>query len=336
MSAPASTAESIRVAKGVVARLWAPIEERTAPFLLGPADLLADDVVFHGPAPIGSSSGRDAYLDGVIAPLTRMLPSVHRRPYLFLGGWSEVGRPGTWVASTGDMVGVMEGSWLGVPASGREMHLRFAEFYRIEEGRVTEIRCLYDVLGLAAQAGFELLPPFHGRTITPPGPAVVDGVRRGGAPAGEAAATLALVEAMLGGCNQLEDGQLESMGMAAFWHDDMVWHGPWGVGSTHGFDEFQEHAQGPSVASFPNRRGGFHEARFADGPTAAFTGWPSLRGTFDGEPFRGIEPTGGEIGQNIMDFYVRRGDRLHENWVLIDLVDFAAQCGVDLLQGLPG
>jgi hypothetical protein len=88
------------------------------------------------------------------------------------------------------------------------------------------------------------------------------------------------------------------------------------------------------VSSFPNRRGGFHQARIADGLTAAFTGWPSLRGDFTGESFRGIEPTGTPIGQNIMDFYVRRGDKLHENWVLIDLVDFAAQCGVDLLEGL--
>jgi predicted ester cyclase len=68
--------------------------------------------------------------------------------------------------------------------------------------------------------------------------------------------------------------------------------------------------------------------------TAAFTGWPSLTGTFDGLPFRGIEPTGKRIGQNIMDFYVRRDDKLHLNWVLIDLIDFAAQCGVDLLKGL--
>ena len=89
------------------------------------------------------------------------------------------------------------------------------------------------------------------------------------------------------------------------------------------------------MASFPNRRGGFHQARIADGLTAAFTGWPSLQGTFNGEPFRGIEPTGGPIGQNIMDFYVRRENKLHENWVLIDLIDFASQCGVDLLARIP-
>ncbi len=69
--------------------------------------------------------------------------------------------------------------------------------------------------------------------------------------------------------------------------------------------------------------------------STAFTGWPSLRGTFTGEPFRGIAPTGGETGQYIMDFYVRRAEKLHENWILIDLIDFARQCGVDLLEKLP-
>ena len=98
--------------------------------------------------------------------------------------------------------------------------------------------------------------------------------------------------------------------------------------------EFRDYAQGPSVASFPNRRGGFHRARFADGVTAAFTGWPSLRGTFTGAPFHGVPPTGRPIGMNIMDFYVRRGDRLFENWVLIDLIDAWRQFGIDLMAEL--
>jgi len=31
---------------------------------------------------------------------------------------------------------------------------------------------------------------------------------------------------------------------------------------------------------------------------------------------------------------MRRGEKLHENWILIDLIDFARQCGVDLLAKL--
>jgi predicted ester cyclase len=293
---------------------------------------LAADVAFHGPAPFGVLATRDAVAEGWFWPLARAFPTAHRQAYLFLAGhWQGE----TWVAATGDLVGVQSAPLARVPQGADLRRLRFGEFYRIEEGRIAEMRCLLDIPGLAAQAGYRILPPFAGREGPPPGPALGQGLQLAPQDPVAGAYTLRLIEDMLGGCNRLDGSNLASMGMAAYWHEDMVWHGPWGVGSCYGFRDFQDHAQGPSVRSFPNRRGGFHEARIAEGLAGCFTGWPSLRGTFNGAPFRGIPPTGGEIGQNIMDFYIRRGDRLHENWVLIDLVDFAAQCGVDLLARLP-
>ena len=35
-----------------------------------------------------------------------------------------------------------------------------------------------------------------------------------------------------------------------------------------------------------------------------------------------------------MDFYIRRGGRLAVNWILIDLIKFAADCGIDLIAKL--
>lgn len=293
---------------------------------------IADDVEFHGPAPIGRLDGRSAVFAEVFEPIRRAMPDARTEPYVFLGGEWE---GDVWVAATGDVVGTFAEPFLGIPPTEQTARLRFGVFHRFHGERIVEIRMLLDVLALAAQAGIELLPPFAARTEHPPPPRDGNGIARDPQDPAASAITSRLVEDMLGGCNRLVDGELRSMGMDAYWDADMRWFGPWGVGSTHGFDEFQRDAQGPSVASFPNRRGGFHRARIADGVTAAFTGWPSLRGTFDGVAFRGIEPTGGSIGQNIMDFYVRRGDLLYENWVLIDLIDFAAQCGVDLMEALP-
>lgn len=300
-----------------------------------PFAALSDDVEFHGPAPIGRLDGRAAVAHRVTEPLRTAFPVYSWEPQLFLGGrWEGE----LWVAAHGLLRGAMGSSLWRIPAAGPEASLRIGIFHRFARRdaalEVVEVRMLADLPALAAQAGHELFPPTR-RPGRAPAPSAGNGLVPGEGDPDETAATLALVEAMLGGCNALEGSDLASMGMAAYWHDDMRWYGPHGVGATHGFDEFQEHAQGPSVASFPNRRGGHHRARFADGVTAAFTGWPSLRGTFSGAPFRGIEPTGRPIGQNIMDFYVRRGDKLHENWVLIDLIDFAAQCGVDLLARLP-
>jgi predicted ester cyclase len=324
---------TLALAKSVVRALWADLEGAPARFTPRRIDLFHPDAEFHGPAPIDRLEGREAIAEALFAPLAAAFPLAARRPYLFLGGtWQGQ----TWVATTGNLIGEQLRPWCRVPAGAGPRTLRFGEFYRVEEGRIAEVRCLFDIPALAAQAGHRLLPPFAGREEPPPGPALGNGLCHGPQDPAASAYTLQLVEDMLGGCNRLNGSDLASMGMAAYWHEDMVWHGPWGVGSCHGFREFQDHAQGPSVRSFPNRRGGFHRARFADGLTAAFTGWPSLRGTFNGEPFRGIAPTGDEIGQNIMDFYVRRGEKLHENWILIDLVGFARQCGVDLLQPLPG
>ncbi len=295
------------------------------------ASTFAPDVAFHGPAPIETVVGRDETIESVYRPLAAAFTAAVRRPYLFLGGvWNDA----VWTAACGTIDGELTSPWLGIPPTGKPVTVRFGEFHRVVDGRIVEVRCLFDILSVATQAGFELLPPVK-RPESPPGPAAGNGLCLDRQDPDESRITLQLVNDMLGGCNRLVGDKVESMGMGAYWHDDMAWYGPWGVGTALGFDEFQREAQGPSVASFPNRRGGFHHARIADGVTAAFTGWPSLRGTFDGRPFRGIEPTGGPIGQNIMDFYVRRGTKLHENWVLIDLIDFARQCNVDLLEGLP-
>lgn len=320
----------LQKAKSVVHQLWQPVRRTGA--WLPDGRVLDEAVIFHGPAPIDRVEGKEPLIETVYRPLAAAFPTLRRNPYLFLAGIFE---GNVWVATTGDLIGRQEGGWLGIPPGDGRRRLRFGEFYRIDaSGKVVEIRCLFDILGLASQAGFDLLPPFQGEPGPPSGPVLENGLCH--LPQDEQVSfdTLQLIEDMLGGCNRLDGSDLESMGMAAYWHEDMVWHGPWGVGSCRGFQDFQDHAQGPSVASFPDRRGGFHRARIAEGLTGAFTGWPSLRGTFSGTPFRGIAPTGGPVGQNIMDFYVRRGDRLHENWVLIDLIDFARQCGVDLLQPL--
>ena len=322
MSPVSPTAADVQAAKQLVWDVWSGAE-RTA---------LHPDVECHVSAPVGRLDGAPAVHETVHIPMARGLIDPRWEPYLFLGGvWGD----DVWVAHTGHITGVFAEALWGVPPSGRTASLRYGDFARVENGKIVELRVLFDLVGFAAQAGIHLLPEPPARNHLPPGPALANGLTRGQSDPAETEFTLRLVEDMLGGCNRLDGSNLASMGMAAYWHDDMVWHGPHGIGSSYGFDEFERFAQGPSVRSFPNRRGGFHEARFADGLTAAFTGWPSLRGDFTGEPFRGIEPTGGPIGQNIMDFYVRRGPKLHENWILIDLIDFAAQCGVDLLENLP-
>lgn len=235
-----------------------------------------------------------------------------------------------WVAVMGALQADQQNPYLGVPP-GNGRCLRFGMFFRVESKEIVEMRVLFDLLALAAQAGIALLPDFPGRKDRPPAPQAVST----GCSTKETERTRALITSLIGGLNQLEGANLRSMPQQDFWTEDMRWYGPWGIGTCHGFAEYQEFAQGPSVRSFPNRRGVWPKDAFVvEGAFGAFTGWPSLVGDFTGEPFRGIASTGGPISQNIMDFYWRRGSQLARNWVFIDLIDFAAQCGVDLLRPL--
>ena len=157
-----------------------------------------------------------------------------------------------------------------------------------------------------------------------------DGVQRTEQDSAESAKTLALVEEMIfGGLNQYDGDDPDSQDLVKYWHPEMQWHGPRGVGSSLGIDEFRERAQGPILRMVPDRKGVGHRARIAEGHFAASTGWPASVGTMTGD-FLDWPASGREMRWNVMDFWRREGDLLLEDWVLIDMIDGAAQAGVNV------
>lgn len=293
---------------------------------------LHTDVIWHGFRPLRRLDGAHKIREQFWQPLLNAMPDLTRRPYHFIGGEFEGGE---WVAGTGDFVGTFARDWLGIPASGSSVHFRFGEFCKVQGGRIVEIRCIVDLPDLMRQAGIDLLPPNYGRDIWIPGPLAGDGVFFERQDPVESEKTLELVETMIfGGLNKYDQKDQDSQGLERFWHPHMVWHGPVGIGSAYGLDEFKKNAQGPIVNAFPDRKGVGHQARIAEGHFAASTGWPSLVGTHRNQ-YMGWEPTEETIGWNIMDFWKRDGDLLLENWVMIDLIDAALESGVDLLAQLP-
>ena len=81
-----------------------------------------------------------------------------------------------WVCATGNFIGTFDQDWLGIPATGSEIHIRFGEFCRVSTGKIDEIYLIVDILDLMRQAGVQLLPPSLGTEGLVPGPAASDGV----------------------------------------------------------------------------------------------------------------------------------------------------------------
>ncbi len=293
--------------------------------------IFADRVEYHGFYPMRNLSGREALLEQLWLPLFRAFPDLMRRSYMLIGGDFE---GENWVVSCGELIGTFVHDWLGIAASGTSVKFRYGEFCRMAAGVIEEIRLLVDLPDLIRQADRPIMPPNPGRDIWVPGPLAGDGLRLTPRDPDESAKTIAMVESMVfDGLNLYDQKDQDSQGLERFWNPEMVWHGPVGVGSTYGLDEFKRNAQGPIVGAFPDRKGAGHRARVADGMYAATTGWPSLVGTHQHD-FRGWAPTHEKIGWNIMDFYRRDGDLLRENWVLIDLIDAGRQSGVNLYEPL--
>ena len=296
------------------------------------AKYLSEDCLWHGPHPLNRLDGPRAFFDEYWEPLNRAMHNLRRKDdILFAGQWENR----TWISTTGHYLARFDSDWLGIPATGADVRIRYGEFACIERGRLTEFRVILDLPALCAAAGHPLLPTSRGAEIDVPPPADGSGVMDTPQDSALSASSLAIVEGMINGLNSYseaaspEAGQ-EGMGQERFFHPDLVWYGPCGIGTTYGLDGFVEHHQKPFLHAFPDRKGGNHRAKLAEGHFIGSTGWPSVQATHAGD-YLGVPATGRKIGMRVMDWWRAEDGMLVENWVLIDLVDLFLQLGIDLL-----
>ena len=297
---------------------------------------LAPETAWHVAHPVNDLHGADAVLSGFLRPLHAALPGLMRRDELVLGNQSRVG-PGYWVATLGHYVGNFEAPLWGIQPSGKLVFLRCGEFYRLDDrGRVVEAFVLPDLLDLLRQTGRMPLPALLGTEMLFPGPASHDGVLPLHPDRSDRSA--ALVEAMLTDLRAYDPTTFRSAGQTGeggYWHRDMLWYGPGGVGANYTYAGFDRDHRVPFLTAFPDRVGGNHFARFGDGDYVCSGGWPSMTMTHKG-PYLGVPATGKALTLRVMDFWRVRDGSIRENWVLLDLLELFKAIGVDLIaQALP-
>lgn len=294
----------------------------------GALDQAAPDLAWHGCHPFGTLDGPAAVEERFWRPLRRAFPDLQRRDDVCIAGGFETG---DWVAATGHYAGTWMQDWLGFGPTRRLTFLRYGEFYRYQDGRMAEARIVLDLIEVLRQCGRDPLPAWPGAPGLSPAPQTQDGIHLQSSDAAETKRSRDLVEDMIfGGLRAFDGADLRSMGMERYWHPGMMWYGPGGIGSNRGIDGFQRDHQRPFLEAFPDRAGGNHRARIADGAYVASTGWPSLRATHRG-PYLGVPATGAAITMTVMDWWRRDGNLLAENWVFIDMPALFLQLGRDLL-----
>ena len=291
------------------------------------------DYQWYGVYPFNEQNGGDAVAGVFWIPFLSAWSNVKRRQDVFLAGTSEIDNT-DWVISMGHFMGLLDGNWLGFPASRKIAFLRYADFNCIKDGKIIRSSFFCDLIGFMYQLGINPLPPQTGASFIYPGPRTHDGLLFESQDQRESQKTLELVNRMIGDLSDLNKNENDSPSpdlLKKTWHDDMTWYGPAGIGASYTIPRYQEQHQLPFRRGLKDKVFNGHICRFAEGNYAGFFGWPNLTNMATGG-FLGLPASSTPADMRVVDIYRRQGEKLSENWVLIDLPWWLKQQGVDVLE----
>ncbi len=290
------------------------------------------DYLWRGYHPFNEQHGGAQVAEVFWQPLMHSLTRMQRRMDIFIAGRNQIDDfSSTWVVSMGHLMGLFDEPWLGIKPTGKIAMLRYCEFNKVENNRITETAMFFDIPHLMLQAGLNPFPPQTGAQLVQPGPLTHDGLCFEEHDPEEAEKTLVAINNMV---DDLQHWQREvpiEDELARTWHDDMLWWGPTGIGATYTIDRYVQQHTGPFRATFTDREFKGHISKIAEGKYGGFFGWPNMTLTPTGG-FMGMPATGKPGDLRVIDMYRREGDKLAENWIFIDLLHFWNEQGVDILK----
>ena len=107
-------------------------------------------------------------------PCFKAIPDLERRDWILMSGVTDKGLD--WVGCGGFYCGTFAEPWLDIPPTGHMVHMRFHEFYRFVDGKVTEYQAIWDIPEVMMQADAWPMAPSLGREWHIPGPLPNDGL----------------------------------------------------------------------------------------------------------------------------------------------------------------
>jgi len=324
--------------KQIVRSLWAGLDASNGESVEAAWQHLSAQHVFQGFDPISTLAGVSGFLHNYWLPLRNSFPDLVRHTHIFMAGQSngrvdgDLSRDGqVWVGATGLYEATFARDYLGIPASGKSVSIRWGDFYRMVDGRIVETYTLIDLIDLIQQVGIPVLPPSRGKDHIYPAPAAKDGVMMAAQEPALTSASLAHIrEFIFQGLNRYDRSELKSMGMARYFNPDVQWYGPGGIGACLGLREFEELHQRPWLVAFPDRQVQNLTALIAEGAYLGGPGWAGVLATHTG-PYLECPATNRRIAINGMDWWKRSGDQYVENWVFVDMIHLFRQFDIDLL-----
>jgi predicted ester cyclase len=114
-----------------------------------------EDMVWEGPAGIGTMNGLDEFENVYRKPFIKAFPDKHATDIVRIA-------EGDWVAASGYQDTTFAEDWLGLKANGQRIRMRYMDFWRVEideetgERKLAENLVLIDILGVLEQCGYDI------------------------------------------------------------------------------------------------------------------------------------------------------------------------------------
>ena len=279
--------------------------------------------------PFGELIGPESLYEGAYSQLFNSIPDLERRDIITMAGTTPEGQD--WVGTMGNYMGTFVKPWLNIPATGHLTHMRFHEFFKIEDGAVSEMQAIWDIPEVMVQARAWPLAPQLGSFLCTPAPMTQDGL----CISGNGDMALKQVLGMLTDlCRHPAEGGPEIMRLSTHWHSKFNWYGPTGIGTARGITGFRNWHQIPFLRGMPDRKldamGDLMSHWISEGNYVCETGWPNMRLTLSDDGWMGLPPVGKEVLMRSLDFWRVEDGLIRENWVLVDLLDIYRQLGLDV------
>lgn len=107
------------------------------------------DMVWRGPAGVGTRRGLGEFAD-------YRADFIHAFPDKHFEDWVHFGDGGDYVAAAGAQHATHRGDWLGIPASNRQVQIKYMDIWRAENGYLAENWVMLDILDFLEQLGYDI------------------------------------------------------------------------------------------------------------------------------------------------------------------------------------
>lgn len=321
--------DNFQAEKKTVLSLYRDLDRRDVKLLDALHSHTSEDYVWRGYQPFGELTLPEL-AEKFWGPLRRSIKHLQRRQDIFFAGLNEMdGYSSTWVVSMGHLMGLFDEPWLSIAPTGKMVFLRYCEFNRVENGKITETAMYFDIPHFMIQAGLNPFPNATGMHLVQPGPMTHDGLLFDVQDKSTGQDTLKLINKMIGELGQWQSELSLEDELRQSWAEDMIWWGPAGIGSSYTIERYAQQHSAPFRAGLGHRSKTEHKVRLAEGHYGGFFGWPNFTARSLGG-FMGM-PASNQAGEfRVIDIYRRDANKLVENWIFIDFLHYWKTSGIEL------